>query len=122
MAKATTPASRKAKGRRFQQWVRDRLLELSDKFRSEDIKSTSMGVPGEDVQLSPFVRDVLPIQIECKNISDKRLPVQSYMEQARTHGKYTPVVFVKQPYKEPLVIIEAKHYLELQEERIKRNA
>lgn len=115
---ARTPASRKAKGRRFQQWVRDRLLELSSKFRPEDIRSTSMGVPGEDVQLSPFVRDVLPIQIECKNVSDKRVPIQSYMEQARSHGTYTPVVFLKQPYKKPLVIIEAEHYITLMKERL----
>jgi len=34
-------------------------------------------------------------------------------EQAKTHGKHEPIVFVKMDRKEPLAIVSAKHYLQL---------
>ena len=40
--------SAKAKGRRFQQWVRDKLIE-SLGIHPEDIESRSMGAGGEDL-------------------------------------------------------------------------
>ena len=40
--------SAKAKGRRFQQWVRDKLIE-SLGIHPEDIESRSMGQSGEDL-------------------------------------------------------------------------
>ena len=41
-------SSKKAKGRRFQQWVRDKLIEELD-IHPEDIESRSMGAGGEDL-------------------------------------------------------------------------
>ena len=43
--------SAKAKGRRFQQWVRDQLIENLD-VHPEDVESRSMGAGGEDLILS----------------------------------------------------------------------
>ena len=45
------------------------LLALAPSLEPDDIKSTSMGAGGEDVQLSPAARAVYPIQIECKNLA-----------------------------------------------------
>ena len=45
------PQSAKQKGRKLQQWVRDKLIELLD-IHPENVKSTSMGAGGEDVILS----------------------------------------------------------------------
>ena len=42
------PSSAKAKGRRLQQWVRDKLIEMLD-VHPEDIESRSMGAGGEDL-------------------------------------------------------------------------
>ena len=42
--------SAKAKGRRFQQWVRDKLIEVLD-IHPEDIESRSMGAGGEEIQV-----------------------------------------------------------------------
>ena len=44
-------SSAKAKGRRLQQKVRDLLLETFTELQPDDIRSTSMGVSGEDLQL-----------------------------------------------------------------------
>ena len=48
--------SAKAKGRKLQQLVRDKLIEMLD-IHSEDVKSTSMGAGGEDVTMSSSDRD-----------------------------------------------------------------
>lgn len=90
------PSSAKAKGRRFQQWVRDRMLDLADWLEPDDVRSTSMGASGEDLLLSPAARQVFPISMECKN--QERLSIWKAMEQAAEHaasqeGSYVPVVF-----------------------------
>lgn len=106
-------SSVKAKGRRLQQWARDRLLKVCPSFRAEDVKSTPMGVNGPDVQLSPYAQDILGIQVECKNREDKRIPIWEYWDQAKGHGKAEPVIFVKKNHRKPLVIIDADYYIEL---------
>lgn len=105
------PASAKAKGRSFQQEIRDLIL---DKFplEADDVKSTSMGSQGEDVQLSPAARKLLPIQIECKRVKSAK-GLYNWLKQAQSHGKYTPVVFVRADREIPLAIVPATHYLEL---------
>ena len=52
--------SMKAKGRRFQQWVRDKLIEVLD-IHPEDIESRSMGAGGEDLIMAKFRTRNLPI-------------------------------------------------------------
>lgn len=114
-----TPASAKAKGRKFQQWVRDRLISLLSPFGivAEDVKSTSMGAGGEDVQLSPLARNFLPISIECK--SHKSMAVYKLYDQAKANaGEYRPVLFIKANNREPLVVIDADEYLSLEYARI----
>ncbi len=51
----------KAKGRLGQQEVRDKLLETFPDLEPDDIKSTVMGDSGEDIQLSPAARKIIPL-------------------------------------------------------------
>ena len=64
-------SSAKNKGRKLQQWTRDRILELVPTLEPDDVKSTSMGAGGEDVQLSPAARKSVPLTIECKTLLKK---------------------------------------------------
>ena len=104
------PSSAKSKGRTFQQWIRDRLI---DKFglHPDDCKSTSMGASGEDVQLSKSARDCFPYQIEAK--SRHTIAVYGFYDQAKSHGPHEPVVFIKQDRCAPLVIVDADHFIDL---------
>ena len=54
----------KQKGRLGQQEIRDRLLEMFPEFEPDDIKSTTMGESGADIQLSPAARKKIPLSIE----------------------------------------------------------
>ena len=51
--------SAKAKGRRFQQWVRDKLIEQLG-VHPEDIESRSMGAGGEDLIMARAAREKFP--------------------------------------------------------------
>ena len=106
-------SSAKAKGRKFQQWVRDEILKRFPTMRAEDVRSTSMGAGGEDIQLSPFARDLLPIQVECK--SHKDFAVYRVLDQATEHGNYEPVVFLKANNRKPIAIVDAEVFLDMSE-------
>jgi hypothetical protein len=104
------PRSAKAKGKRLQNWLRDHLLQVFP-LEKDDVRSTTMGDSGEDVQLSPAARKHIPFQIECKNKS--RVSVYAFMEQAREHGPHEPLVVVKQDDSEPLVVVDAVTFFKL---------
>lgn len=104
------PQSAKAKGRKLQQWVRDFILETF-KLEPDDVRSTSMGAPGEDVLLSPAARSVVPFQIECK--SKARSQVHTYYAQAQEHGEHEPLVIVKMDRSIPLAVLSAETFFNL---------
>ena len=76
-----------------------------------------MGVTGEDIQLSPAARKVFPYQVEAKNKATSQ--VHTYYDQAKTHGKYEPLVVVKKDRDIPLAIISLDHFLQLVKQKEK---
>ena len=107
-------ASRKAKGRKLQQFVRDLILKAFKPHgvRDQDVLSTSMGVSGEDIKFSPFARDLLNISVECK--SHKAFAVYKIYEQCQSNaGDYEPVVFIKQNNSKPLALVDAEFFINL---------
>lgn len=118
---AISTSAAKAKGRRFQQMVRDSIITLLKPYGClpEDVKSTSMGVSGEDVQLSPFARTLLPISVECK--AHSRFAVYTVYDQAlsNTPKGSEPVVFLKADRRDPLVVLPYDYYFKLEEARVK---
>jgi hypothetical protein len=59
-------SSSKAKGRLGQQEIRDKILKTFPELEPDDVRSTAMGQSGEDIQLSPKARKLLPISAEVK--------------------------------------------------------
>ena len=104
--------SAKAKGRRFQQKIASDILELFPQLQPDDVRSTSMGAQGEDVQLSPAARALFPYSIEAKN--QERLNIWSAIEQSEQNskGNINLTVFKKNNTK-PYVALSWTHFLEL---------
>ena len=103
--------SKKAKGRRLQQWVRDLLIEKLE-VHPEDIESRSMGAGGEDLIMSRSAREKFPYSIECKN--QESLNIWKYYEQAQQNsGNYEPIVVIKRNNVKPLVLVDADYFVEL---------
>ena len=59
--------SRKQKGRRLQNYVRDELLKTFPNLNSEDVRVALMSQPGPDIILSRVGKRLVPYQWECKN-------------------------------------------------------
>ena len=104
--------SAKGKGRRLQQWVRDVILEKFSGLEPDDVRSTSMGASGEDVQLSPAARKLFPFSVECKNV--EKLNVWAAYEQAAANsGNYEPILVMKKNRKKPLIVVDAEAFFNL---------
>lgn len=115
-----TPASAKSKGRKFQQYCRDKIIELLRDYKVEpgDVKSTAMGQSGVDIQLSPYAKTFLPIAIECKSHNSMAVyTLYAQAEQYKSEGE--PVLFIKVNNRKPLAVIDMDYYLSLEAERIK---
>ena len=105
-------SSAKAKGRRLQQKVRDLLLETFTELEPDDIRSTSMGVSGEDLQLSPAARKLIPFAIECKN--QEKLNVWDSLKQAEENsGDYDTVLIFKRNRSKTYAVINIEKFIEL---------
>ena len=103
--------SKKAKGRRLQQWVRDLLIEKLE-VHPEDIESRSMGAGGEDLIMARAARETFPYSIECKNQESLNI-WKSYEQAQQNSGNYEPIVVIKRNNVKPLVLVDADYFVEL---------
>lgn len=107
-----TPQSAKAKGRKLQQWTRDLILKLWSGLTIRDVRSTSMGAGGVDIQLSTRASEVVPYAIECKN--HEQIGVYKWYEQATENSEnLEPLLVIKSNNKKPLVVVDAEHFFGL---------
>ena len=112
-------ASAKAKGRRLQNLVRDKIRQLLQPWgiEDDDVKGAPMGQSGVDVLLSPRAKKLLPVAIECKN--QARMAIYKLWEQAeRNKVSCEPVLVIKANNKPVLAVVELDHYLALQHRKI----
>ena len=106
--------SAKAKGRRFQQWVRDKLIE-SLGIHPEDIESRSMGASGEDLIMARAAREKFPYSIECKN--QEKLNVWNAYTQCDMNAKnYEPLVIIKKNNFKSLAVVDLDYFINLHKE------
>ena len=108
--------SAKAKGRRFQQWVRDQLIEKLN-VHPEDVESRSMGAGGEDLIMARAAREKFPYSVECKN-QEKMNVWESYSQATDNSGDYEPIVVIKRNNHKPLVVVDAEYFVRLHNEKV----
>ena len=105
--------SAKNKGKRLQNTVRDILLEaFKEDLEPDDDKSAVMGDSGEDIQLSPAARKIIPYSIECKN--QEKLNIWSALEQAEGNkGVSKPVLIFKRNRSKTYAVLELEDFVDL---------
>ena len=110
---AKTVQSRKAKGRRLQQLVRDCIVRMFV-LHVDDVRSASMGSGGVDVILSPKAQAAFPYSVECK-AQEGFAKVYDAFNQAgeNAYKGTTPAVVLKSNNKEPLVVISLETFMNL---------
>ena len=106
------PQSAKAKGRRLQQWVRDKLIETLN-VHPEDVESRSMGAGGEDLIMARDARQKFPFSVECKN-QEKLNVWDAYDQACANSGDYEPILIMKKNGKKPLVVLDAENFIRSQ--------
>tara|TARA_Y100001951_G_C11097713_1_gene160259 strand:+ start:113 stop:463 length:351 start_codon:yes stop_codon:yes gene_type:complete len=105
-------SSKKAKGRKLQDLVRDTLLAEFSSLEEDDVKSAIMGESGEDIKLSPAARKVIPYSFECKN--QERLNVWASLKQAEDNCiNGAPVLIFKRNRSKVYAAIEIETFIKL---------
>jgi len=118
--KGISVASRKAKGRALQAWVRDTILKYSPSLEKADVKSTSMGASGEDVQLSPAARKQYPVSIECKSRANYAFYKDYDQAVCNAPEGTEPLLVAKSNHRRPVVIVDADWFFKQFPKRIRR--
>ena len=104
-------AAAKAKGRRLQQWFRDKLIETLE-VPEDDVRSTAMGQSGEDILMSYQARQKFPFSVECKN--QERLSIWDALTQAEDNsGKHVPLLIFKKNRSKTYAVLEFEELLKL---------
>jgi hypothetical protein len=110
---ATTPKSRKQKGKAFQNRVRQDLVDRLG-IDPGDILSTAMGQSGCDLYLSPVARAQFPFGVECK--AQERIALPEWWQQCARNAEaegLTPLLVLKQSRREPLAVLRWSDLLAL---------
>ena len=104
--------SAKSKGRRLQNKIKEILSEAFTELEPDDIKSAIMGDSGEDIQLSPAARKLIPYSIECKN--QEKLNIWGALEQAeKNSGDSKPVLIFKRNRSKTYAVLEIEDFIDL---------
>ena len=114
----SNPRSSKAKGRRLQNLVRDKLrAAFSSLLEEDDIKSQTMGMTGEDIVLSPAARKLIPYSIECKNV--ERLNVWQCLKQTESNVQQdcNPALIIKRNQENPYIILPLELWIQIISEK-----
>jgi len=106
------PQSAKSKGRLLCKAAKDLILTWYPEAHTDDIKVTSSGAGGEDLQFSPAMRSLLPISLECKSYA--RIAALRWFDQAKANCKgHTPVVVMKENRGEMMAMLRLEDLLKL---------
>jgi len=104
--------SRRAKGKKLQRILREKLLSAFPHLHQSDIRVAKTGENGEDLKLSRIAKRLIPYQFECKN-QEKFKTLYSFYSQACKHGRYEPVLVVKQNSRRSLAVIDLDQFIDL---------
>jgi len=109
------PSSAKAKGRVFQQKIRDLILENFEELEPDDVRSTGMGQPGEDLLFSPATRKILPFSIECK--AQETTSIWQWIKQAAENANgHIPLLIFTRNRSKKYAVIEVEELIKIMKE------
>lgn len=96
----------------MQQQVAAAVLENFRELTADDVRSTSMGAPGMDVQLSARAQSLFPYAVECK--ACEKLSVYGAWEQCVRNARHlTPLLVCRKNRGDALAVVPLDHFLAL---------
>ena len=104
-------ASKKAKGRRLQNYVAKAVKDKWD-IPEQDVRPAIMGENGADLKLSSEAQTLFPFAVECKNT--ERLNIWAAIKQAEQNARgLSPLVVFKRNHSKTYAVIEFDTFMEL---------
>ncbi len=122
MKRKIKPGSAKDKGRRLQQWVCQRISELTGypwgrSGEDAPIESRPMGQSGPDVRMESQVRELFPFSVECKY--QENWNIHEWRKQAMQNCENGDdwLLILRRNHMRPyaVVMMDADKFFELQE-------
>ena len=102
-------SSRKAKGRRLQNWVAEQVSKITGIPWGKDelIQGREMGQGGVDLKLYGEAKELFPFSVECKSVEKYSIP--DWIEQVKSNQlEGTDWLLVcKRSKEKPIVIMDA---------------
>ncbi len=117
---ANNTKTRKAKGRKFQQEIAQKISKLLNikTQKDGDIESRPMGQSGTDIILRGKARELFDFYIECKRT--EQLSLNTWIAQAKRNSKDNRwLLFFRRNRKKPIVIMDCDLFFELYKEILK---
>ena len=110
---ANTPRSRKSKGKKAQNMIREMILSHFPDLHPDDVVSTLMGDSGTDIKLSHAAQQAFPYSVEVK--CQEKLNIWASLGQAESNVKENthPVLFFKRNRSTMYVAMDAEHFFNL---------
>jgi len=107
--------SAKAKGRRLQQWVANKIADLLDipTGKDLDIESRPMGQSGVDVILRGKALKLFPFSVECKNTEKFSIPKWIKQAQKNKLSNTDWILFCKRNHMDPIVVLNAEVFFNI---------
>ena len=105
--------SRKIKGRRLTNYVRDRILKAFPHLKSKDVSCTENGLPGPDLLMSKVAKQLCPWSFEMKNQEKLKGMYKWYRQASKGAGRLSPAVVCKRNTQDPIVIISFDDFIDL---------
>lgn len=107
------PRSAKNKGKKHQNLIAQ-LVRNTFGLSENDVKSTTMGESGLDIQLSDNARKFFPYAVEAKSYA--RIAIYRWWEQCKKNAEseeLSPLLVVKENRGEELAILRLKDFIGL---------
>ena len=88
-------------------------MDHHDELTERDVRSTSMGASGADIQLSELGSAIFPYAVECKKYAT--FAIYKHWEQALANSdSLHPLLVIEGDRKKPLAILDLEEFMELQ--------
>ena len=100
------------KGRKLQNFVRNKLLKTFPHLKENDIDVAKTGENGPDIKLSRIAKRLIPYQFETKS-QQRMKTIYQWHKQSSKKTNLEGIVVMKSNGQDPLVVITLDLFLEL---------
>lgn len=104
---------RRRKGKKLQNYVQSLIRKTFPHLKKKDVDVAGDGISGPDIILSDTGKCLCPYLFETKNQNKMKTVYDFYNQASKNAGPLEPVVVMKMNSREPLVVLDVKHFFKL---------